>query len=220
MIIVTGAGGSLGQAVVRRLVEAGHKVAAVDIAPTIADAGQSLTLPGTDLLDEASLGAAVAQIAAQGPITGLANVAGGFVWEMLDGGAVATWEKMFRMNVLTTLHAVRAALPHLRQSGGAIVNIAANAAVRAASGMGAYTASKAGVMRLTEALAAEEMANNVRVNSIMPSIIDTPVNRADMPDADFTQWVTPRQVANTIAFLLSEEASAITGAHVPVTGKL
>jgi NAD(P)-dependent dehydrogenase (short-subunit alcohol dehydrogenase family) len=98
--------------------------------------------------------------------------------------------------------------------------VAANAAIRAGAGMGAYTASKAGVMRLTESLAAEELDNFVRVNAVMPSIIDTPVNRSDMPDAEHDRWVTPAQIAAVIAFLLSPGAGAITGACIPVTGRV
>ena len=108
----------------------------------------------------------------------------------------------------------------LRASGGAIVNIGAAASIKAAMGMGAYAASKAGVARLTEALAEELKDAGVRVNAVLPSIIDTPANRKDMPDADFTRWVTPEALANVIAFLLSPEASAVTGALLPVTGRV
>ena len=113
------------------------------------------------------------------------------------------------------------ALPHLLANpAGRIVNIGAGAAFKAGAGMGAYAAAKAGVARLTEALAAELLDRGVTVNAILPSIIDTPPNRADMPDADFTRWVRPEQIAATIGFLLSADAQAITGASIPVTGRV
>ena len=108
----------------------------------------------------------------------------------------------------------------LMPRGGAIVNVGAAATARAAMGMGAYTASKSGVARLTEALAEELKEEGVRVNAILPSIIDTPTNRADMPDADVAKWVSPAQLAGVVAFLLSSDAMPITGALIPVTGRV
>ncbi|HWU79469.1 MAG TPA: SDR family oxidoreductase, partial [Caulobacter sp.] len=131
-----------------------------------------------------------------------------------------TWERLHRLNLMTALNASKAALPHLVARGaGRIVNVGANGAVKAATGMGAYAASKAGVHRLTEALA-EEYKGRVTVNAVLPSIIDTPVNRADMPDADFATWVSPEELAAVILFLASSEASAVTGALLPVVGRV
>jgi NAD(P)-dependent dehydrogenase (short-subunit alcohol dehydrogenase family) len=128
---------------------------------------------------------------------------------------------MYELNVKTALNASKAALPYLLASrAGRIVNVGAGAALKAGAGMGAYAAAKAGVARLTEALAAELLDRGVTVNAILPSIIDTPPNRADMPDADFTRWVQPGQIAATIGFLLSADAQAITGASIPVTGRV
>jgi len=123
------------------------------------------------------------------------------------------------MNVLTAAAASKAALPHLASGGGAIVNVGANGAVKAAAGMGPYAASKAGVHRLTESLA-EEWKGKVRVNAILPSILDTPANRADMPKADPSDWVSPAEAAAVILFLASDAASAVTGALLPVTGRV
>jgi NAD(P)-dependent dehydrogenase (short-subunit alcohol dehydrogenase family) len=148
------------------------------------------------------------------------NVAGGFVWETLGEGSWASWERMYRINVQTAFEASRLALPALRASRGAIVNVSAAATARAGAGMGAYTAAKSAVSRLTEALAAEELANGVRVNAVMPSVIDTPANRRDMPDADPGRWVTPTEIAEVVAFLLSPAASGVTGALVPVVGRV
>jgi NAD(P)-dependent dehydrogenase (short-subunit alcohol dehydrogenase family) len=115
---------------------------------------------------------------------------------------------------------VRAELPHLRAAGGgAIVAIGAGAALRAPSGMAAYAASKAAVLRLVESTADETKREKIRVNAVLPGTIDTPQNRAAMPDADPSHWTTPREVAETIAFLLSDAASGITGAAVPVPGR-
>ncbi|MCY1454645.1 3-oxoacyl-[acyl-carrier-protein] reductase FabG [compost metagenome] len=115
----------------------------------------------------------------------------------------------------------KAALPLLTQgTHGRIVNIGAGAALKAGMGMGAYAASKAGVARLTESLAEELKDTGVTVNAVLPSIIDTLQNRADMPDADFSRWVSPAELAAVILFLLSSEASAVTGALIPVSGRV
>ena len=128
---------------------------------------------------------------------------------------------MFNVNVRTAVNAIRAALPLMKKSPGArIVNIGAAGAIKAAAGMGSYAASKAGVAKLTESLADELKDSGVTVNAILPSIIDTPVNRADMPTAEFDRWVKPEQVADLIVFLLSDRASAITGALIPITGRV
>lgn len=220
MIIVTGAAGILGQALVRRLVDDGLDVAALDLADSIPDVGQAHSLGGVDLTDAAATADAVAQLAGDGALAGLANIAGGFVWEMHGADSPASYEKMYRLNVQSAVNACTAALPALRKGQGAMVNVAAAATLKAGAGMGAYAASKAGVMKLTEALAAEELDSGVRANAVMPSIIDTPANRADMPDADFGKWVSPEALAAVIAFLLSDAAAPVTGACIPVTGKV
>jgi NAD(P)-dependent dehydrogenase (short-subunit alcohol dehydrogenase family) len=223
VILVTGAAGVLGQAVIATLVARGEVVAAVDLAPAIPPAGQRLSVGGIDLADPASGAALIAQLAGTsgaGSLTGLVNVAGGFLWETVAEGGWASWERMYRINVQTAFEATRLALPALRASRGAIVNVSAAATARAGAGMGAYTAAKSAVSRLTEALAAEELANGVRVNAVMPSVIDTPANRRDMPDADHSRWVTPTEIAEVVAFLLSPAASGVTGALVPVVGRV
>jgi len=220
-IIVTGAAGALGRAVIAALAADGATVIAVDLASDIGSFGQAASVGGVDLTDSAATESAYGAILAEhGSLSGLANVAGGFRWEEIDGGSVDTWDLLYRMNVRTTLNSAKAALPALGQSGGAIVNIGAAGAIKAAGGMGAYAASKAGVMRLTEALAEEFKDKRVRVNAVLPSIIDTAANRADMPDADHDRWVTPEALAAVIAFLLSDKAAAITGALIPVMGRV
>ena len=223
MILVTGAAGVLGQAVIATLVARGEAVVAVDLAPMIPSAGQRLSVGGIDLADATAGAALIAQLtgtSGAGSLTGLVNVAGGFLWETVAEGGWASWERMYRINVQTAFEATRLALPALRASRGAIVNVSAAATARAGAGMGAYTAAKSAVSRLTEALAAEELANGVRVNAVMPSVIDTPANRRDMPDADHSRWVTPTEIAEVVAFLLSPAASGVTGALVPVVGRV
>jgi len=223
VILVTGAAGVLGQAVIATLVARGEAVVAVDLAPMIPSAGQRLSVGGIDLADATAGAALIAQLtgtAGAGSLTGLVNVAGGFVWETVSEGGWASWERMYRINVQTAFEATRLALPALRTSRGAIVNVSAAATARAGAGMGAYTAAKSAVSRLTEALAAEELANGVRVNAVMPSVIDTPANRRDMPDADPSRWVSPSEIAEVVAFLLSPAASGVTGALVPVVGRV
>ena len=124
------------------------------------------------------------------------------------------------LNVTTALNASRAAIPRLTASGtGRIVNVGALGALQASAGMGPYAASKAGVHRLTEALAAE-WKGRITVNAVLPSTIDTAANRASMPKADFTKWVTPQELAGVILFLISDAASAVTGALLPVSGRV
>jgi NAD(P)-dependent dehydrogenase (short-subunit alcohol dehydrogenase family) len=217
-VIVTGGFGALGREVVAELLARGVPVAAVDVAGGSAHLGSALVLNGVDLTDEAAVEAAYATVAERlGPIGGLVNVAGGFIWEPIVGGALASWDAMYRINLLTAVVSSRAALPHLLKHGGSIVNVGAAGAVNPGAGMAPYAASKAGVRALTESLAEELKGQGVRVNAVLPTIIDTPTNRRDMPDADPAAWVQPRSAAKVIAFLLSADAAPITGASIPLT---
>ncbi|MGB3506827.1 MAG: SDR family oxidoreductase, partial [Xanthobacteraceae bacterium] len=155
-----------------------------------------------------------------GQLDGLINVAGAFAYETVADGDPATWSRLHAINLLTALNASRAAIPHLvKSSAGRIVNVGAMGALRAGAGMGPYAASKAGVHRLTEALAAE-LKGKVTVNAVLPSTIDTPANRRDMPDSDFSAWVRLDELAAVILFLASDAASAVTGALLPVAGRV
>lgn len=222
---ITGASGILGSAVAKAAAERGARVALIDFAQQAdvleACGPDALMLGGVDLTDAVAASAAIDAVADKfGGLDALINVAGGFRWETLEEGSWETWHTMFRMNVLTATNASRAAIPHLKRSAsGRIVNVGANGAVKAAAGMGAYAASKAGVHKLTESLAEELKPDGVTVNAVLPSIIDTPTNRTDMPKADFASWVSPNELAAAILFLASEEASAVTGALLPVTGR-
>ena len=219
-IIVTGAFGVLGRVVAAAFANQGDRVARVDSAPVAPDSFErGLDFAGIDLTDSAMTERAVADAAnAHGGVDVLVNVAGGFTWQTVEEGGAEVWEKMFTMNLRSNMTITKAALPMLKRSpAGRIVNIGAQAAVQAGAGMGAYAASKAGVHRLTEALAAELVGSSVTVNAILPSIIDTPANRADMPDADTAQWVQPQAIADVILFLASPAARSISGALLPVT---
>jgi NAD(P)-dependent dehydrogenase (short-subunit alcohol dehydrogenase family) len=219
-VIVTGGFGILGQAVAQAFADAGDKVARIDFAASAQQAlAGSLDIGGVDLTDAASTEQAVAKVAAaHGGIDVLVNVAGGFTWETLEGGAIATFSKMHTMNLLTNATITQLALPELKKSqAGRIVNVGAGGAVKAGMGMGAYAASKSGVHRLTEALAEELAGSSVTANAVLPSIIDTPTNRADMPDADTSSWVSPQAVAKVILLLASSDAAAVSGALIPVS---
>ncbi len=220
IIEVTGALGTLGRAVSAVAASAGATVIAVDCVDGEPAAGVEAS-PALDLGDAAATDAAMAAIAAKyGRIDGLVNIAGGFAWETLNDGSIETWDKMYHLNVRTAVNASKGALPHIPASGGRIVNISAAGAVKAAAGMGAYASSKSGVARMTEALAEELKTQNITVNAVMPSVIDTAPNRADMPDADFSSWVSPQALAEVILFLLSARSEPVTGALIPVVGRV
>ena len=214
--IVAGGFGVLGRAVRAALEAQGHKVAVVDLAP-VPDGQQGPSQGGVDLTDEARVAAAFGTLVEQlGGLDGVINVAGGFLWETVAQGALDSWDRMYGMNLRTAVISSRAALAHLAK-GGAIVNVGAAAASNVATGMAPYAASKAGVMALTESLAEELRGAGIRVNAVLPTIIDTPANRADMPDADTSAWVQPAAAARVIVFLLSDDAACVTGVGIKLS---
>jgi NAD(P)-dependent dehydrogenase (short-subunit alcohol dehydrogenase family) len=217
-IIVTGAFGHLGSAVADHFEGLGDAVARIDYAQA-ADGSPEHHLGGVDLTDASAAQNALDKATdLLGPPSILVNIAGGFVWETLEDGGPETWERMFRMNAMTAATMCKVALPVLKeQSKAAIINIGAAAAANADAGMGAYTASKAAVAKLTESLATELSGDDVTVNAVLPTIIDTPTNRADMPDADTSDWVTASDIARVIVFLASDDARSITGQSIAVS---
>jgi NAD(P)-dependent dehydrogenase (short-subunit alcohol dehydrogenase family) len=222
VIVVTGALGALGKVVAASALKRGARVAGVDHAAShVAATPNRIELGSVDLTDAAQASNAIAAAASHfGKLDALINIAGGFAFETIAEGDPKTWQRMHALNVMTALNASRSAIPHLVAStSGRIVNVGAMGALQAGSGMGAYAASKAGVHRLTEALAAE-WKGKITVNAVLPSIIDTPANRASMPNADFAKWVTPEELAEVILFLASDAASAVTGALLPVSGRV
>ena len=228
VVAVTGGFGTLGSAVARAFAAGGAAVVLIDVGKEVPSAlqsvaeGRSFFSPGTDLTNLQSARAALDAAASKlGGIDVLVNVAGGFRWQTLADGDIATWDLMYALNLKTAVVATKAALPHLlRRGAGRVINVGAGAAAtRAGAGMGAYTASKAGVQRFTESLAAELKDHAITVNAVLPGTIDTPQNRADMPKADFTRWVMPAELADVIVFLASDAARAVTGASIPVFGR-
>jgi NAD(P)-dependent dehydrogenase (short-subunit alcohol dehydrogenase family) len=214
-VIVTGAFGTLGRAVVAELAQLGECVAGLDLAPAPTGFAGALALGGVDLNDPQAVVAALGRIREEvGAPHGLINVAGGFVWQPVETGTLDSWDRMYRTNLRSAVVATRAALPDLLEAGGAVVNIAAAGAIGPGTGMAPYAASKSGVLALTESLAEELRGRGVRVNAVLPTIIDTPANRADMPDADRSGWVRPESIAKVVAFLLSPAAGSVTGAAV------
>jgi len=204
-VVITGAAGNLGRVVADAFSGLGDKLVLLD-AKT-----------GTDLLDPSSVKAALAKA---GRVDVLCNIAGGFrmgspVHETTD----KDWDFLFDLNARTVLNMSRAVVPiMLKAGGGKIVNVGAFAAQKGVAQMGAYVASKSAVIRLTETMAAELREKNINVNCVLPTIIDTPENRAAMPDADPKRWVAPQDLAKVIVFLASDAARAIHGAAIPVTG--
>jgi NAD(P)-dependent dehydrogenase (short-subunit alcohol dehydrogenase family) len=223
---ITGAFGVLGSAVAKAAAATGGRLALIDFAPTaptgLPSGDDVLVLGGVDLTDAVAAHAAIEAVVARfGGLDVLLNIAGGFRWETLESSLAEGWHRLFFLNVQTAANASRAAIPHLRGSAaGRIVNVGANGALKAAMGMGPYAASKAGVHALTQALSEELKGDGVTVNAVLPSILDTPTNRADMPKAKFADWVAPADLAAVMLFLASEEARAVTGALIPVTGRV
>ncbi len=226
VVVVTGAFGALGRVVAQAAADQGARVVALDAGPAAPPdflaPDRHMIAVGVNLMDAAAARAAIDAAAQRfGRLDALINIAGGFRWETVESGDPATWDFMFAVNLKTTLHASQAALPHLVAVGaGRIVNVGANAALKSGAGMGAYAASKSAVHRFTESLAAEVKDKFVTVNAVLPSTIDTPANRRDMPDADFSAWVSPEALARVILFLISDAGAPITGALIPVTGRV
>jgi NAD(P)-dependent dehydrogenase (short-subunit alcohol dehydrogenase family) len=228
VVVITGAFGALGRAVATAFAQRGAQLALLDVAPQPPTVIREhlgpapLIFGGVDLTDmEATRRVMAATAMRFGTLDVLVNIAGGFQWEKLEDGDPETWDQLYAMNLRTAVVCCKAALPAMLERGaGRIVNIGAAAAVaRAGAGMGAYTASKAGVLRLTESLSEELKDRGITVNAILPGTIDTARNRADMPDADFSRWVAPEAIADVILFLASEAARAVTGAAIPVLGR-
>jgi NAD(P)-dependent dehydrogenase (short-subunit alcohol dehydrogenase family) len=226
VVMITGAAGNLGRAVAAAFGKADYRLVLVDLsadglrAAFGGDDADRLLAP-TNLLEshevENTVNLALDRF---GRIDVLCNLAGGFrmgeaVHEMSD----RTWDYLFDLNARTVMHAVRAVVPQMLERGsGKVVNVSAFSARKGVAQMGAYTASKAVVARLTEAMSDELRGRGINVNCVLPTIIDTPENRAAMPDADPAKWVAPDDLASVIRFLASDDARAVHGAAVPVSG--
>lgn len=215
-IIVTGAAGALGQAVADRLCEAGSRVALVDLIEG-KQRPRSTWIRAGDLADPNEASKAIGDAAKWlGSVDALVHLVGGFEWKLFADTALADWRMLYSANVETAVSTIQAALPHL-DDGAAVVAVGAASAQPAGAGMAPYAAAKAGVARLCEALAKELAPRRIRVNCILPSIIDTPRNRTDMPDADFGAWTSPAAIADVIHFLASPASRAVNGASLDVS---
>ncbi len=224
-VIVTGAAGNLGKAVAQAFADQSANLVLVDInrerlaAAFGAQNDHRLFAPANLLEMAGASGVAEATMARFGRIDVLCNLAGGFrMGEAVHETSDENWNFLFDINTRTLLHAVRAVVPAMVAAGGGkIVNVGAFAAQKGVAQMGAYTAAKGTVIRMTEAMAAELRGQHINVNCVLPTIIDTPENRAAMPAADPAKWVAPADLANVIVFLASDAARAVHGAAVPVT---
>jgi NAD(P)-dependent dehydrogenase (short-subunit alcohol dehydrogenase family) len=224
--VITGAAGNLGRAVAQAFADRGARLVLIGrTAEGLARAFGSDTatqwLAATDLLDQTEVDATLRKaVERYGRVDVLCNIAGGFrMGDPVHGTADDTWDLMFDLNVRTLVRMSRAVVPlMLNTRGGRIVNVGAFAAQRGSANMGAYIASKSAVIRLTESMAAELREQGINVNCVLPTILDTPENRAAMPSADPRRWVALDDLANVILFLASPAARAIHGAAVPVSG--
>jgi NAD(P)-dependent dehydrogenase (short-subunit alcohol dehydrogenase family) len=217
VVVITGAAGALGSATAEHFAGLGARLALLDVA-TIDGPHYARTC---DLMDPQACRAAVAAIETDvGPIAALANIAGGFTMgDAVHETSDDTWDFMMNLNARTVLNMARAVVPGMLERGrGKIVNVGAGAGQHGVATLGAYSASKSVVTRLTESMAGELKERGINVNCVLPSVIDTAANRSSMPDADFSRWVTPAAMARVIAFLSSDDAEPIHGVALPVAG--
>jgi len=228
--IITGAVGNLGTATARCFQQSGAKTVLVDRSPDrvreafkhIANSKDHLLTGGVDLTSVESIGKLVEQTLARfGRVDALVNTVGGYRGgKPVHEADVADWDFLFNVNVRTTLLCCRAMIPQMvKQQSGKIINVASRDGLSGSAGYAAYSASKSAVLRLTESLAAEQKVSNINVNCIMPGTIDTPQNRAAVPNGDFSRWVEPAAIAEVILFLASDASRAVNGAALPVFGK-
>lgn len=226
-VLITGAAGHLGAAVASAFQQRGARLLLLDRDEAALQrrfgAMTGAERIAVDLLDRAQVAERVGEALARvGPIDVLCHVAGGFrMGQKVHDTSGATWDFLLGLNAGSLLNIAAAVVPHmLAQGSGAIVTVGAAAALKGGADMGAYAASKAALIRLTESMSAELRDQGIRVNCVLPSIIDTPDNRAAMPEADASRWVAPEALADVIAFLASDAARAIHGAAIPVTGRV
>jgi NAD(P)-dependent dehydrogenase (short-subunit alcohol dehydrogenase family) len=224
--IVTGGTGGLGSGVVERLLDDGWRV----VVPWVAEhelervrERDGLELVQADLFDADAVGSVVSLAAgsSDAPLRGVVNLVGGFAMgARVHETPIEEFEKQFRLNLRPTYLVVAAAVPHLLAGGGgSIVCVGTRAALQPFSGAAGYISSKAAVIAFAQAVAAEYKNDGIRCNAILPSVIDTPANRASMPKADFEKWVTPAQIAGVIAHLLGDDSRPTSGAAIPVYGR-
>jgi NAD(P)-dependent dehydrogenase (short-subunit alcohol dehydrogenase family) len=225
-VLVTGASGGLGGAVTAAFLADGWRVVAASRSgrPAGVDAvGDRLQVVAADLAEPADVAATVAGAAgdATAPLRALVNLVGGYAMGgRVHQTPVEELERQLALNLRPTWLVTNAALPHLvAAGGGAVVCMSSRAAVAPFRGGAVYATAKAAVLAFSQAVAVEYRADGVRCNAVLPSVIDTPANRAAQPDADFSRWVPPEQVAAVIRFLCGQESAPTSGAAIPVYGR-
>lgn len=230
VIIITGAAGNLGRAVAARVQAQGARMVLVERSDEhlktafaeLVNSTQHWLAGGVDMTDPKAVDAMAAEAHKRlGRLDGLVNTVGGFRGgKPVHEAELAEWDFLYDLIVRTTLNGCRAVIPYmLRSQRGSIINIGSRNVFQGSPNYAAYSAAKTAVLRLTESLAGELKTRGINVNCILPGTIDTPQNREAMPKADFSTWVPPEDLAHVIAFLLSDEARAVTGAAVPVYGR-
>jgi NAD(P)-dependent dehydrogenase (short-subunit alcohol dehydrogenase family) len=220
-VLVAGGTGALGAGVLRALLDGGHPVTTTWLVErererVEADFGDAVVLVEADLMEEAGAEAAVAATPDLGAVV---NLVGGF-----SSGPLAhetdldTYERMLRLNLRPGFNLVRAAFPSMLSEGGAYVGVSARPALKPFPGSAAYSTAKAAVLAFVRSLDADYAKAGIRSNAILPSVIDTPANRAATPDADFSKWVQPEAIGRVVRFLVSDDSKPTSGAAVPVYG--
>jgi NAD(P)-dependent dehydrogenase (short-subunit alcohol dehydrogenase family) len=229
-VLITGAGGNLGSAVTRKFLSAGANLILVDFSdekltrvfPELIHSGQHVIAQGVDINNKGSLQAILSEAMDKyGRLDILVNTIGGYQGGFpLNETPDDTWDMLFTLNVRPVYNLAKVVVPIMKEAqSGKIINLAARLALRGSSNNAAYSAAKSAVIRLTESMAAELKNDGVNVNCVLPGTIDTPQNRASMPNADYSRWVTPDAIADVIVFLASDFARAISGASIPVYGR-
>lgn len=226
-VVISGAAGHLGRAVAQAYLQRGDRVTLLDRHASKLNAefhgNDRVVLCEIDLMDRDAVRSGFVQASkAFERVDTICHLAGGFhMGRAVHDIDVDGWTSLMALNATSLIHMAAAGVPHLKAAGGgAIVTVGAGSAQRGAALMGAYCASKSALMRLTESMSAELKDEQVNVNCVLPSIIDTADNRAAMPGADFDRWVSPTALAEVILFLTSDASRAIHGAAIPVTGRL
>lgn len=224
-VLVAGGTGALGGAVLRELLDSGYPVTATWVVDRERDrvegelgGHEGLSLVQADLMDPEAVQSAVDSVDGLGAVV---NLVGGFSsGPRVHETAPDEWEKLLRLNLRPGFLLARAAMPRLIERGaGAYVGVSARPALRPFAGAAAYVTGKAAVLAFVQALDADYRGDGIRANAVLPSVIDTPANRAASPDADYSKWVPPEQIAKVIRFLVSDDSAVTSGAAVPVYGR-
>jgi NAD(P)-dependent dehydrogenase (short-subunit alcohol dehydrogenase family) len=230
VVIIAGAGGNLGSSVASKFIASGANLILVDyeqdsierLFPDLIESNQHMILQGFDVNDRSSTDKLVSSAMEKyGKIDVMVNTIGGYKGgSPLHETTDETWNMLFNLNARSVFNLSRSIIPILKDTkSGKIIHIAARRGLKGAANEAVYSAAKSAVIRLTESMAQELKFDGINVNCVLPGTIDTPQNRAALPDADFSRWVDPDAISDVILFLASDSARGITGASIPVYGK-